>query len=604
MDHLPVKAPSRERYKIEAKNLSYRLPPTYGNFKRLGRQLISDSNNLRSTRYVLRNVNCEAKPGEITAIAGPSGAGKTSLLDILAGIFVPSRVSGHVLVNDQPMKTAHFRRVSGYVTQEEALFPHLTVEETLMYSARFRLSGGYDNAKQTVSQLLKELGLGHVAGVRVGNESSRTLSGGEKRRVSTGVELVHNPAVLLLDEPTSGLDSASAVHVLLLLKSMAKNHGKTVVLTIHQPGFRILELLDRVVLLCNGFALHNGSQQLLEERLKSMGHYPIPYRANVLEFAIEVTDILAESLQIEEEEEEWDNSIVNNVKEKHSFHSNAPLKEVWILSQRFCRNIFRTKQLFLAKMVQALLNGVLLGTIFQNAYNHPKEAKLQTQLGFFAFSLTFLLSSNTEALPIFLEERRILMRETSRRAYRISSYTIANTIVFLPFLLVLSLVYTVPVYWLVGLRRDFYAFVYYSLLSWMILAMGNSFVAACAALVPDFIVGMSFLGGTIGAFFLFSGYFINKDGLPKFWLFMHYLSLFKYPFECLLINEYGGENGRSKCVQRVDGMCLLYGNELLEIEGIKESQKWFNLAVMAAFILGYRFLCFLILWCRSYRTRS
>nr|GME02540.1 ABC transporter G family member 10-like [Ipomoea batatas]GME18280.1 ABC transporter G family member 10-like [Ipomoea batatas] len=595
---LAVKLPSCERYKLEAKSLSYRLPPEHNEFPWVHK-------SSKSVGYILRSVNCEAKDGEVTAIAGPSGAGKTTLLDILAGNMVSSRASGHVLVNDQPMKGAHFRRISGYVTQDEALFPHLTVEETLVYSASFRLRGG--KAKETVAKLVRELGLEDVGGVRIGSESNRMISGGEKRRVSIGVELVHNPAVLLLDEPTSGLDSAAALHVASLLQSMAKNQGKTIVLTIHQPGFRILELFDKVVLLSHGFVLHNGSLRLLEEKLKSLGH-SIPHHVNVLEFAIEVTDSLEESLEMEETDDDGRKSeqsftISPNFKEKHIFLSNSPLKEVLILSRRFCSNIFRSKELFLAKIMQAPLVGVLLGSIFLNAFQHPKEMQLQNQLGFFAFSLTFLLSSNVEALPIFLEERRILMRETSRGAYRISTYTIANTLVFIPFLLVVALMYAIPIYWLVGLRPGLDGFLYYSLVSWVIFMVGNSFVAACSALVPNFIVGMSFLGSIIGAFFLFSGYFIKKESIPKFWLFVHYLSLFKYPFECFLINEYGGEYGRSKCVQKVEEGCLMYGNQLLEQEGLVESQKWTNLVVMLGFVFVYRFLCFLILWCRSH-TRN
>ncbi|CAH9109518.1 unnamed protein product [Cuscuta epithymum] len=615
MDLLPVKTP---RYKIEAKNLSFTLPSKdhdefdWTLWKRLA--LIKRRNsNIRP--YILRNVNCEARDGEITAIAGPSGAGKTTLLDILAGNKATSSsrvVSGQVLVNGQPMNPPHFRRISGYVTQDEALFPHLTVEETLTYSARFRLGLGRREAKERVAKLLKELGLDHVAGMRIGSIGSRRISGGEKRRVSIGVELVHNPSVLLLDEPTSGLDSAAALHVASLLQRMAKNQSKTVVLTIHQPGFRVLELFDKVVLLSHGFILHSGSLQLLEEKLKSSG-YSIPLHVNVLELAIEVftADYNHHVEIIDDDYNEGDAIMIKEGKthfssNDSSFHSNFAWKEVLILSMRFCSNIFRSKELFLAKLMQAPLVGVLLGSVFLNTYNNHDPNKkmppqqLQNQLGFFAFSLTFLLSSNVEALPILLEEKRVVMRETSWGAYRISTYTIANALVFLPFLLLVALMYAVPVYWLVGLRPKFDGFLYYCLISWMIFLMGNSFVSACSALVPNFIVGMSLIGCVIGSFFLFSGYFIGKESIPKFWVFVHYLSLFKYPFECFLINEYGGEYGRGKCVQRVGGECVMYGDQLLEQEGLRESKKWINLVVMLAYILGYRFLSFLILWCRSY----
>ena len=612
---LPVKAPdgsgscrSQLQYSIRSKDLSYRLSRRYDDLSCFG---CWDERTGHVARYILKNVNCEARPGEITAIAGPSGAGKTILLEVLAGVVRPSRqVSGHILVNDQPKDAMHFRRVSGYVTQEDALFPLLTVQETLMYSARLRLHGGRDRAAARVKELLKELELEHVAGVRIGHESSLGISGGEKRRVSIGVDLVHDPAVLLIDEPTSGLDSASAHHVVLLLKSMATNQGKTIVLTIHQPGFRILNLFGQVVLLSNGIVIHHGSLNLLEQRLQLAGHC-IPQHVNVLEFAIDVT----QSLVTDKEENKQENGDLeqgfrhikelpnmSNVVESRICYPNSHFEEVLILGQRFSRNIFRTKELFTARTIQALLAGFVLGTIFKNEVNDPSKFKLHTQIGFFAFSLTFLLSSTTEGLPIFLQERRILMRETSRGAYRVSSYVIANTLIFLPFLLTVTLLYTTPVYWLVGLRREIDGFLYFSLLVWIIVLMSNSFVACFSALVPNFIIGTSMIAGLMGSFFLFSGYFISKEDTPRYWIFMHYLSLFKYPFECFMINEYGGKRG--KCLMSVEGECILYGEGFLLQQGLKESQKWSNLGVMLGFIFGYRFLCFLILWYRSYRYRS
>ncbi|XP_043701397.1 ABC transporter G family member 10 [Telopea speciosissima] len=603
---LPVKVTGsggggrRIQYKIETKKLSYQLHPQGHEFNWVC--CWGNSNDSKSQRYILKNVNCVAKPGEITAIAGPSGAGKTTLLEVLAGLVPQSRISGRVLVNDRPMNAPTFRRVSGYVTQDDALFPLLTVEETLLYSARLRICGHLSVAVARVGALIKELGLERVSGSRIGGDCSRGISGGEKRRVSIGVEVVHDPAVLLIDEPTSGLDSASAFHVVTLLKSMVVNQGKTIVLTIHQPGFRILELFDQIVLLSNGIVLHHGSLDLLEERLKISGHC-IPRHVNVLEFAIDVTEslvvqsssVLNELVSTEDHQEEQENKF---------FYPNSRFEEVLILGQRFCNNIFRTKQLFAARTIQALVAGIVLGTIFVNVSNKSGQITLQTRLGFFAFTLTFLLSTTTEGLPIFLQERRILMRETSRGAYRVSSYVIANTLVFIPFLLTVALLYTTPVYWLVGLRRDIDGFLYFSLVVWLVVLMANSFVACFSTLVPNFIMGSSLIAGFMGSFFLFSGYFISKKNIPCYWIFMHYLSLFKYPFESFLINEYGGEKGRVRCVQSLEGTCVFYGDGLLRQQGLKESQKWSNLGVMLSFIFGYRVLCFLILWFRCCRTRN
>ncbi|XP_050207319.1 ABC transporter G family member 10-like [Mercurialis annua] len=609
---LPTQAPDSDehdkRFRIKAKKLYYKLSNRFNECNWFfWKKTVNNA-------YILRNVSCEAKPGEVMAIAGPSGAGKTTLLEILAGIIPPSRVSGHVLVNEQPMNAKCFRRLSGYVSQDEALFPLLTVEETLLYSARLRLRGGFGVARYRVKEVMRELGLEHVGDVRIGNESNRGISGGEKRRVSIGVDLVHDPAVLLIDEPTSGLDSASALHVVLLLKTMAIKQDKTILLTIHQPGSRILELFDQILLLSNGTVLHQGSLHLLEQQLRFYGH-SIPRHVNVLEYAIEVT----ESLVMDTEESEQGESEAGQdyehirstnsnikysiVKESKMFYPNGRLEEVLVLVQRFFTIICRTNQLFTARILQAVVGGLVLGTIFMNANNEPKKHKLQTQIGFFAFSLTFLLSSTTEGLPIFLQERSTLMRETSKGAYRVSSYVISNTLVFLPFLFVVAVLYSTPVYWLVGLRREMDGFMYFLLVVWLVVLMSNSFVACFAALVPNFIMGTSLIAGIMGSFFLFSGYFITKDDIPKYWIFMHHLSLFKYPFECFMINEYGKGKGKSKCLEIMEGNCYLHGEEFLMQQGLEESKKWSNIGVMLCFILGYRFLCFLILCYRSHRAR-
>ncbi|KAJ9550347.1 hypothetical protein OSB04_014392 [Centaurea solstitialis] len=384
-----------------------------------------------------------------------------------------------------------------------------------------------------------------------------------------------------------------------MLKSMAKDHGKTIVLTIHQPGFRILEVFDQVVLLVDGTVVHHGSLDLLDQRLKFAGH-SIPRQVNVLEFSIDVIDTL-----ITDTESEPTLDLVEDHKqqpdEDHQLmYANSHVNEVMILSQRFCYNIFRTKQLFIAKMFQAVVVGLALGTVFNNL----NRFQMQTQIGFFAFNLTFLLYSSSESLPIFLQERRILMKETSIGAYRVSSYSAANTLVFIPFLLIVALLYTIPTYFLVGLRSDLDGFLYFALVVWLVLLMSNSFTACFSALVPNFMIGISVVAGIMGAFFLFSGYFISNDDIPKYWMFMHYLSLFRYPFECFLINEFGGSKGRWRCLERFEDGCLVYGDEFLRKQNLKEMQKWYNLGMMLVFIFGYRFLSLLVLCYKSYRSRN
>jgi len=584
-------------------------------------------------RHVLKNVSFQAKPWEILAIVGPSGAGKSSLLEILAGKHSPQ--SGSVLVNHKPVDKAQFRKLSGYVTQKDTLFPLLTVEETLMFSAKLRLKLSQEELCSRVKSLIKELGLDHVSGTRIGDDRVRGISGGERRRVSIGVEVIHDPKVLILDEPTSGLDSTSALQIIDMLKVMADTRARTIILSIHQPGFRIVKLFNSLLLLANGSVLHHGTAELLGVNLRLLG-LELPLHVNLVEFAIESIDTLQQQQKCMPVQVETPRQLPGTMQQKKvddeageirngkftlqqlfqqskvideetiyigmdftCDFANSRLRETMILTHRFSKNIFRTKELFACRTIQMLVSGLVVGSIFCNLKDDLDGA--YERVGLFAFILTFLLSSSIEALPIFLQEREILMKETSCGSYRVSSYAIANGLVYLPFLLILAILFSVPLYWLVGLHRNFMAFLHFLLLIWLILYTANSVVVCFSALVPNFIVGNSVIAGVIGSFFLFSGYFISKQEIPNYWIFMHYLSLFKYPFEGFLINEFSNSG---KCLEYMLGACLKSGEDVLEEEGYGgESNRWKNVGVTVCFILVYRFISYAILRYRCSQRR-
>ncbi|PSS26618.1 ABC transporter G family member 5 like [Actinidia chinensis var. chinensis] len=580
-------------------------------------------------RHVLKNVHCRAKPWEILAIVGPSGAGKSSLLEILAGKLTPQSAS--IYVNQKPIDKARFKKISGYVTQKDTLFPLLTVEETLMFSAKLRLRLPQPQQRSKVKSLVQELGLDHVANARVGDDRVRGISGGERRRVSIGVDVIHDPEVLILDEPTSGLDSTSALQIIDMLKTMAETRGRTIVLSIHQPGFRIVKLFNSILLLADGAVLHHGTVDRLGVQLRLMG-LQLPLHVNVVEFAIDsIEEIRQQKVSVNQEiqphfpstqaiykrsdhagenrngkftlQQLFQQSKVINeetiaidageIDFPLSDFANSRLGETLILTHRFSKNIFRTKELFACRTLQMLVAGLILGSIFYDLKDDLAGA--EERVGLFAFILTFLLTSTIEALPIFLQEREILMKETSSGSYRVSSYAVANGLVYLPFLLILAFLFSVPLYWLVGLNQSFTAFLHFLLLIWLILYTANSVVVCFSALVPNFIVGNSVISGVMGSFFLFSGYFISKHGIPSYWIFMHYISLFKYPFEGFLINEF---SGAGKCLQYMFGTCAVSGEDVLREEGYGEESRWRNVVIMVCFILVYRFISYVILRCR------
>ena len=317
---------------------------------------------------VLRDVSFEAVPGETTAILGPSGSGKTSLVTAIAGRLSTSRgeyaIEGDVRFVDfdasprdekyaksTDRQTSAFgsdkslsRRV-GFVTQDDCLFPSLTVAETVRYAAALRLPDDDDaNAERESSEpsekrfsslfaalararaaarakaeaadaVIEALGLGRARDTPVGGAFAfpgRGVSGGERKRVAVAVELLTEPSVLILDEPTSGLDSTVALRLVRTLADLAKgsltfrrdkndkndarrrdvrservDHRRTVLLTIHQPSSRVVRALDATLFLARGRRAFYGDARGIQRYFAAMNAHQ-DFGTNPAEFCVDL----------------------------------------------------------------------------------------------------------------------------------------------------------------------------------------------------------------------------------------------------------------------------------------------------------------------------
>ncbi|XP_062119466.1 ABC transporter G family member STR2-like [Humulus lupulus] len=236
---------------------------------------------------LLHQIRGYAPKGSITAVMGPSGAGKSTLLDGLAGRIASGSLMGRVCLDGVVMNASMVKRTSAYIMQEDRLFPMLTVYETLMFAADFRLGSiSRTDKKQRVEKLIEQLGLTSARNTFIGDEGSRGVSGGERRRVSIGVDIIHGPSLLFLDEPTSGLDSTSAHSVIEKVHDIARS-GSTVILTIHQPSSRIVLLLDHLIVLARGQLMFQGPPKDVTGYLSRMGR-KVPPGENSLEYLIDV----------------------------------------------------------------------------------------------------------------------------------------------------------------------------------------------------------------------------------------------------------------------------------------------------------------------------
>ncbi|OMO95838.1 ABC transporter-like protein [Corchorus capsularis] len=243
---------------------------------------------IKKEAYLLNDISGQAMRGEILAIMGPSGAGKSTFLDALAGRIAQGSLEGSVRIDGKPVTASYMKMISSYVMQDDQLFPMLTVYETFMFAAEVRLppSISREEKKKRVNELLAQLGLESAAHTYIGDEGRRGVSGGERRRVSIGIDIIHKPSLLFLDEPTSGLDSTSAYSVVEKVKDIARG-GSMVLMTIHQPSYRIQLLLDSITILARGRLIYMGSPSSLPGHLAGFGR-PVPDGENSLEYLLDV----------------------------------------------------------------------------------------------------------------------------------------------------------------------------------------------------------------------------------------------------------------------------------------------------------------------------
>ncbi|KAI5426067.1 ABC transporter G member 20 [Lathyrus oleraceus] len=438
-------------------------------------------------KILLNNISGEARDGEIMAVLGASGSGKSTLIDALADRISKDSLKGTKTLNGDVLESSLQKVISAYVMQDDLLFPMLTVEETLMFSAEFRLPRSLSKSKKKarVQALIDQLGLRNAASTVIGDEGHRGVSGGERRRVSIGTDIIHDPIILFLDEPTSGLDSTSAYMVVKVLQRIAQS-GSIVMMSVHQPSYRILGLLDRLIFLSHGQTVYSGSPASLPNFFSEFGH-PIPENENRTEFALDLIRELEETpggtKGLVEFNKTWQLknqpltvNVVNNgpklsLKDAISAsisrgklvsgtnggnvngNSTASVAtfanpfwiEMAVIGKRSLTNSRRMPELFGIRLGAVLVTGGILATIFYHLDDSPKG--VQERLGFFAFAMSTTFYTCAEAIPVFLQERYIFMRETAYNAYRRSSYVLAHSIISLPALVFLSFTFAVTTFW-------------------------------------------------------------------------------------------------------------------------------------------------------------
>ncbi|CAF0837440.1 unnamed protein product [Adineta steineri] len=547
--------------------LSPRITVTYHNVTKVisvPAKMIDPSSKERFIqRTLLDNLSGQIHPRQLVALMGPSGCGKTTLLNTLAGRAM-NGVTGDIWFNNQRYDKGMKRKLA-YVLQQDLFFEPLTVKQQLTYTALLRLPNHLSRKDKLaqVEHVIDQLRIRKCA-----NTPIMLVSGGEKKRVNIGTELLTNPSVIFLDEPTSGLDSTSAVSLIDVLRELAMA-GKTVITSIHQPSSQIFQSFDQLILLADGKTIFMGKPSNALDYFATMGHQS-PEQYNPADY---VMDLVNQDMKIREELKEaylqnrmiegqprpsniGTQYLVAEPSGKESDLTNPDnvnlipdkkegkwpigfLAQMLILFSRSFRLTGKAQFTFL-NFAQALSLAVICGLCWlQMDYT---EDTIPDRSSFIFFIMTFWpFQTLMMGLLSFPFERSVIDKERASGSFRLSAYFIGKSLAEAPLKLVLPTCFLIIAYWMARINNNFAIFLailVFQLLSILVAESVGLFLGASFRNLHHAITAATVLLITL---MLVGGFFIKN--LPH-WLdvWTPWLSLFRYAYSaCIRLQFKGGQ---------------------------------------------------------------
>ncbi|KAG2392252.1 hypothetical protein C9374_012504 [Naegleria lovaniensis] len=562
-------------------------------------------------KQILHPMTGYVAPGQVLAIMGPSGAGKTSLLNILSQRVKPS--GGDIIANGSKAGKA-FRALSAFVQQDDVLMGNLTVRETLRYAAMLRLDSKIPMSERMrrVDTIIEELGLSKSADTKVGISGIvKGISGGERKRLCIGIELLTEPSVLFLDEPTTGLDSKTSYNVMKTISKLAK-HGRTVILTIHQPSSNIFNTFDKLLLLSRGRVAYFGDANKAVEYFDRIGH-TCPTGYNPADYLMDVVTenaaITGENMEKKKRQNERIEGVLNYYSKtnptieippsakldqdlkRFSSYNSSWFAQFAVLTMRALINIIRDRKVTMAKLFQNLTMSLLIGLIFlQLGYS---QTNVQDRIGVLFFICTNqFLNSAMSSITLMYDEKPIFLRERGAKMYKVSSYFMARNVAELPTLFFFPLLFGCITYWMCGLNPTVERFFMFMFILAVITITGQSLGQAIGSLLPNFGVAMAIIPLVNTVLMLFGGFYRNVNNLPVWLTWIYWTSLFHFGFEALVLNEFQG----ATFICPPSGACPFPTGaaviENLEMNG-PLSHVWINVGFCFALTFVYKVVAYL-----------
>jgi ABC-type multidrug transport system ATPase subunit len=587
----------------------------------------------RATKQPLRILDDVAgivQAGEMLAIMGPSGSGKTTLLNALAHRVAAAGAvtTGDVTVNGTAATRQVIRDLSTYVEQEDALIGSLTVRETMTFAARLALprNVGRKEARRRVTDLITSFGLQEQADTIVGTPIKKGLSGGQKKRLGVASRLITNPKILFLDEPTSGLDSALSLEVISFIKDIARRNNLIVVASIHQPSSSTFQQFDKLCLLSQGKLCFFGPVAGAPTYFSRNG-YEMPRETNAAEFYLDLINTdLDKDGEVHERTADithkWTNSeeqitvkamiqLTTHDEARGVLHQDGAKPTFasisFVLLHRAWIKSYRDVVAYGIRIIMYLGLAILMGTVFLRL--KTEQNYIQPFINAIFFGGAFMSFMAVAYVPAFLEDLHTFYQERNNGLVGPASFMIANFVIGLPFLFLISLLFSIVTYWLANFRPSADAFFRWILWLFLDLVAAESLVVLVSSIFPIFVVALAVTAFANGLWMCVDGFLVPMSILNPFWKYVfHYIDYQAYVFQGMMVNEFGHRD--YDCAQTKDGYQCMYpsdlnaegkirGTAVLSNFSISTGQEGTWIGIIIGIIAGYRLLAYLALVLRK-----
>ncbi|KAK8551179.1 hypothetical protein V6N12_039836 [Hibiscus sabdariffa] len=517
---------------------------------------------------LLKGLSGAFRPGVLTALMGVSGAGKTTLMDVLAGRKTGGYIDGNITVSGFPKNQATFARISGYCEQNDIHSPHVTVYESLLYSAWLRLSKEVDaeTRKMFIEKVMELVELNSLRHALVGLPGVNGLSTEQRKRLTIAVELVANPSIIFMDEPTSGLDARAAAIVMRTVRNTVDT-GRTVVCTIHQPSIDIFEAFDELFLLKRGGQeiyvgpLGHHSKHLIRYFQAIQGVSNIRDGYNPATWMLEVTTSAQELALGVDFAEIYKNSDLyrRNKALIEDLSKPAPgAKELYFptkYSQSFltqCRaclwkqnwSYWRNPPYTAVRFLFTTAIALMFGTLFWDLGKRTKKMQdLANAMGSMYASVLFIGIQNSSSVqPVVSIERTVFYRERAAGMYSAMPYAIAQILIEMPYIFLQSSVYGVIVYSMIGFDWTAAKFFWYIFFMFFTFLYFTFYGMMAVAVTPNHHIAAIVSSAFYGLWNLFSGFIIPRPSMPVWWRWYYYACPVSWTLYGLLVSQFGDIN--------------------------------------------------------------